>query len=187
MNIKETQIAKSSGMLHKVDIEMHSGRKFTYVISREIKYWLEEWVVAGPFDPVPAADCFLCFGALPERTIFVRTLDIRQVTVGPIRGGTASSLPFYGQAANRTGPPPRQELPSAVILLRQSNETIVFDCLDPDDNAIEINEINLWQPFFFKSGFMHFRQCGSSRFIPVTSISVLDLDRELVQPHDPWG
>lgn len=187
MNIEDSKVAKATGMPHEVEIEMHSGQKFTYFISAEIKSWLEEWVVAGPFDPVPAADCFLCFGAIPCRTIFARMLDIRQVTVtpqGPCRQAPIPIGPLHGN----TAPTASTGQPSAVIMLRKSDNAIIFRCLDPADNTIEINEINLWQPFFFKSGFLHFKEeSGASRYVPVTSISVMDVDRELVYPQDPWG
>lgn len=185
MNLKEPQIARPVWPLHDVEIEMHSGRKLAYAISSEIKSWLEEWVGAGPFDPVPAADCFLCFGSFPCRTIFVRMLEIRQVTVRPQRARPPGTEPFVKTNGKTPSSPSKQ--PSAVVMLRQGDKSIVFRCLDPADNLIEINEINLWQPFFFKSGFLRFQEKnGASRYIPVTSISVMDLDRELVYPRDPW-
>lgn len=187
MNIEQHHVTTSGEMPHEVEIEMHSGQKFIYSISAEIKSWLEEWVIAGPFDPVPAADCFLCFGAMPCRTIFARMVDIRQVTVTPENIGRETPIRIGPANANSIcTPPPGQ--PSAVIMLRKSDHAIVFRCLDPADNTIEINEVNLWQPFFFKSGFLHFKEDnGSSRYVPVTSISVMDVDRELVYPRDPWG
>lgn len=174
MNLKAPKISRQAWPLHDVEIQLHSGRNLNYSISPEIRSWLEEWVEAGPFDPVPAADCFLCFGAFPGRTVFVRMLEIRQVRVLPRRehlsGPLSTSVQF-----------------SAVLTLTRSDESIVLRSLDPAENLIEINEINLWQPFFFKSGFLRFKEDnGASRYIPVTSISVMDLDRELVYPKDPW-
>ena len=186
MNIQEPQITRPAWPLHDVEIEMHSGRKLAYSICPEIKSWLEEWVEAGPFDPVPAADCFLCFGAFPCRTIFVRMLEIRQVTVSPRCTPTPGPVPLAKINGNSLAASPSGH-PSALVTLGKSDESIVFRCLDPADNLIEINEINLWQPFFFKSGFLRFKEeNGAIRYIPVTSISVMDLDRELVYPRDPW-
>lgn len=186
MNFKEPQIAGQAWPDHDVVVELHSGRKLTYSISPEIKSWLEEWVEAGPFDPVPAADCFLCFGAFPCRTIFVRMLEIRLVTVKPQCARPPERLTF-GKIHGNSPSISTAGHPSAVVTLRKSDESIVFRCLDPSENLIEINEINLWQPFFFKAGFLRFKEeNGASRYIPVTSISVMDLDRELVYPKDPW-
>jgi len=185
MNFKEHHIAWQAGPLHVVEIELHSGRSLNYSISPEIKSWLEEWVEAGPFDPVPAADCFLCFGAFPCRTVFVRMIEIRLVTVRPryeYLPGPAPLAKINENAALSTS-----GKSSAVVTLTRSDDSIIFSSLDPSENLLEINEINLWQPFFFKSGFLRFKENGASRYIPVTSISVMDLDRELVYPRDPWS
>src|SRR5690606_41339489 len=74
-----------------------------------------------------------------------------------------------------------------VLRLKDRGKTLVFHRLDREHSTIEINEVNLWQPFFFKSGFLHFQELnGASHYIPVGSITTLDVDSQLVIPSDPW-
>src|SRR5690606_28616900 len=178
MNVKEAQIG-SAVAFHRIDIELHTGRRLTYLISPEVRDWMEEWVAAGPFDSVPAADCLLFFSAVPDRTVFARMQDIRKVTIH--RTATRAVV----------GPGPRgiPVTPGAPVVLRLKDRgtTLVFHRLDREHSTIEINEVNLWQPFFFKSGFLHFQELnGASHYIPVGSITTLDVDSQLVIPSDPW-
>ncbi|MFO7258224.1 MAG: hypothetical protein DIU61_011030 [Bacteroidota bacterium] len=180
MNVKEAQIG-SAVAFHRIDIELHTGRRLTYLISPEVRDWMEEWVAAGPFDSVPAADCFLIFSAAPGRTVFVRMQDIRKVTIHrtttrAIIGITPRGMPV----------PPDVGAP-VVLRLRDCGKTLIFHRLDRKHSMIEINEVNLWQPFFFKSGFLHFQELnGASHYIPVGSITTLEVDSQLVTPSDPW-
>jgi hypothetical protein len=180
MNVKEAQIGRPV-VSHRIDIELHSGRRLSYLISPEVRDWMEEWVAAGPFDSVPAADCFLIFSALSNRTVFVRMHDIRKVTIH-----RTATRAFVGISPRGIPLAPDAGAP-VVLRLRHCGKTLVFHRLDRKHSTIEINEVNLWQPFFFKSGFLHFQELnGASHYIPVASITTLEVDSQLVIPSDPW-
>jgi hypothetical protein len=174
MNTKQSQMADGA-FPHKLEIEMLAGRTLSYYITSSIRSWLEEWITEGPFDTVPAADSFLCFATWPCRMVFVRIPDIKLVTV--------SREPEYNNPEIGSEP----DLPCVIVRLRDHNDDLVLTDLDPQDNMIPINEVNLWQPFFFESGFFHFKQHnGRSRYVPVTNISSMETDRQFVCPQDPW-
>gem|GEM_PF-3066409 len=178
MNVKEVQIGRPV-VLHRIDVELHTGHRLNYLISPEVRDWMEEWVAAGPFDSVPAADCFLIFSAVPDRTVFVRMQDIRKVTIHRTATRAVVGLGPRGIPVTPGAP--------VVLRLKDRGKTLVFHRLDREHSTIEINEVNLWQPFFFKSGFLHFQELnGASHYIPVGSITTLDVDSQLVIPSDPW-
>ncbi len=180
MNVKEAQIGRPVAC-HRIDIELHTGRRLNYLISTEVRDWMEEWAAAGPFDSVPAADCFLIFSAVPDRIIFVRMLDIRKVTIH--RSATRANV---GLRPRNYPAAPEANAP-VVLRLKDCGKTLIFHRLDRKHSTIEINEVNLWQPFFFKSGFLHFQEPnGASHYIPVGSITVLEVDNQFVTPSDPW-
>lgn len=180
MNVKEAQIGRTV-LFHRIDIELHTGHRLSYLISPEVRDWMEEWVAAGPFDSVPAADCFLIFSVVPSRTVFVRMHDIRKVT---IHGSATKAI--VGLRPRGVTEPPGAGAP-VVLRLKDRGKTLVFHRLDREHSTIEINEVNLWQPFFFKSGFLHFQELnGASHYIPVGSITTLEVDSQLVSPSDPW-
>jgi hypothetical protein len=180
MNVKEAQIG-SAVAFHRIEIELHTGSRLNYLISPEVRDWMEEWVAAGPFDSVPAADCFLIFLAAPGRTVFVRMYDIRKVTIH-----RTTTRAIIGITPRGMPPPPGLGAP-VVLRLRDRGKTLIFHRLDRKHSLIEINEVNLWQPFFFKSGFLHFQELnGASHYIPVGSITTLEIDSQLVTPSDPW-
>ena len=151
------------------------------MISPEVRDWMEEWVAAGPFDSVPAADCFLIFSAVPNRTVFVRMHDIRKVTV------CRATTKGVGAMRPQTVPASPDPVAPVALRLKDCGKTLLFHRLDRKHSTIEINEVNLWQPFFFKSGFLHFQEPeGASHYIPVSSITTLEVDSQLVIPSDPW-
>jgi hypothetical protein len=182
-------------ILQKVRIEMLSNQVLLYLILPGIKLWLEKWIIEGPFDHVPAADSFLCFSASPGRVVFVRIQDIKHISIDfePV---SKKSFCYYNNfdstlsSSSAKGDPTTggdQGLPSAFVRLRNNDETLVFRKLNHDAGAIQINEVNLWQPFFFESGFIPFLQDdGKKKYIPVTNISCMETDRLMVSPQDPW-
>lgn len=180
MNVKEAQIGRAV-VFHRIDIELYTGHRLSYLISPEVRDWMEEWVAAGPFDSVPAADCFLIFSVMPNRTVFVRMHDIRKVTIHRTTTKAIVGIRPRGVPASRDANAP------AVLRLKDCGKTLVFHRLDRKHSTIEINEVNLWQPFFFKSGFLHFQELnGASHYIPVGSITTLEVDSQLIIPSNPW-
>lgn len=193
MNTEEVQTAETE-VLYTVRIELLSNRVVHYLIAPKVRDWLERWITAGPFDHVPASDSFLCFPASPCRVVFARVQDIVELEISPIpidistchqghRLGSGVPGSWQQTIFDESG-----QLPSAIIRLRNKKESRIYHNLDPEARAIELNEVNLWQPFFVHSGFIMLQQKnGLIRYITVTNISFMELDKTLIYPEDPWS
>lgn len=179
--------------LFTLQIEFLSNRVMNFAVDPSVRRWLEKSMVEAPCN-IPGAECFLCFPSSSERVNFVRVSEIKRLKFGVneianenVYYDNFELYPYHtGGIVNVQSRTADAQLPSMILEL-QDSQRLIFSILDPELNSLDLNEVNLWQPFYFKAGFISvFGHEGDCDYIPATNVTFFEISASLVTPINQW-
>lgn len=173
---------------HTLRIELTRGEELLFNMDFDSKNEFENFLAYQTDDLNEHSRNFISFYAIPDRMVFVRIKSIKRIIFlwDPSRA-LDNPITYIDNFEVVEIDEDEIWIPSAIFLLRNCSEPLVFGELHPEFDFLNLSEESFENPHFLKGGFISIPDGdGEQNYIPVANIEYFEVDRCQIYPDQVW-